>query len=111
VRPLPAYPRQSASEKDLTAMGLAVKVIERKTLFANDPFNFIMVLVTESNKIAHAHRLTSSQQRYLILTYILTNSSKYSLLELCGTLQEMFVVIITYSDQVYTRAKLEKKIN
>jgi hypothetical protein len=115
VRPLPTYPRQSASsevfQKALTATGLAVKVIERKTLFSADPFNFIMVLATESNKITHAHRLTSSQQRDLILTYIPTNSPEYSLLELCGTLQEMFAVISTYSDQVYTRAELEKKIN
>jgi hypothetical protein len=92
-------------------MGLAVKVIERRTLFASDPFNFIMVLATESNKIAHAHRLTSSQQRDLILTYIPTNSPEYSLLELCDTLQEMFAVISTYSDQIYTRAELEKKVN
>jgi hypothetical protein len=115
VRPLPTYPRQGASsevfQKALTATGLAVKVIERKTLFSADPFNFIMVLATESNKIAHAHRLTSSQQRDLILSYIPTNSPEYSLLELCGTLQEMFAVISTYSDQVYTRAELEKKIN
>ncbi len=115
VRPLPSYPRQGASsevfQKALTATGLAVKVIERKTLFSTDPFNFIMVLATESNKIAHAHRLTSSQQRDLILSYIPTNSPEYSLLELCGTLQEMFAVISTYSDQVYTRAELEKKIN
>jgi hypothetical protein len=59
----------------------------------------------------HTHRLTSSQQRDLILSYIPTNSPEYSLLELCGTLQEMFAVISTYSDQVYTRAELEKKIN
>jgi hypothetical protein len=115
VRPLPSYPRQGASsevfQKALTATGLAVKVIERKTLFSTDPFNFIMVLATESNKIAHAHRLTSSQQRDLILSYIPTNSPEYSLLELCGTLQEIFAVISTYSDQVYTRAELEKKIN
>jgi hypothetical protein len=68
VRPLPSYPRQSATteifQKALTATGLAVKVIERKTLFASDPFNFIMVLATESNKIAHAHRLTSHLHPY-----------------------------------------------
>ncbi|RPH79025.1 MAG: hypothetical protein EHM77_06325, partial [Planctomycetaceae bacterium] len=115
VTPLNNYPGEGASadvfQKALSSMGLAVKVIERKTLFANDPFNFILMLATESNKVAHAHRLSRGQQRDMILTYIPTNSPEYSLLELCGNLTEMFAVISTYSDQVYTRAELERKIN
>lgn len=52
----------------MSAMGLAIKVIKCKTLFSTDLFNFIMVLATESNKIAHAHWLSSRQQRDMILT-------------------------------------------
>jgi len=87
-----------------------VKVIERTVTFQNDPFNFILLLCKESNKMAMDFNLSKTQQWNLIFAHI-PPSPVHDFLKLTGDLVNLFKVVSTFATRVVTRQSLEKQIN
>jgi hypothetical protein len=93
------------------SLGLAIKVIEKDVTFKSQPFNFLVEVALESNKMAQTFNLSMNQQTNGFLTFVPSSSKEYTLLTLCDDLSGIFDVISTYSTSMMTQSELEIKIN
>jgi hypothetical protein len=115
IRPLLYYPLGRASEENyrraLVRMTSEVKIIERSCKFAEEPFNFLLNLASESNKIAMDFGLDEEQQRATILRNIPSFSPVYRVMVMATSLKDMMSLISTLATQVSTKRTLENKLN
>lgn len=115
ILPLDFYPNAPASDdsfkRAMVQLNYAVKVIERLTTFSADPFNFVMMVAAESNKVAKDFALSQMQQKNLILSHIPSTNSLYSFLDMADSLKGMLSVISKMANKVSTRNDLEKQID
>ena len=109
------YPEEEAAPdlymEAVRSMSKAVKVIERSCKFEEVPYDFLLEVCMESNKIAANFGLTQGQQMRLIMSYIPTTSNQYAALERAGTLEGIFKLASTCSTRISTRAELDAQIN
>ena len=115
VRVLLFYPPEPGAPGEVYRKALAqsnntIRVIERTVLFNQDPFNFVMRLCRESNKIAADYQLSKKQQWALIFEHIPVGDD-YAYLHRSRDLEDLFLTVSTLATQVVTRPNLEKQIN
>jgi hypothetical protein len=115
VRVLPFYPPEPGASGEIYRKALAhsnntVRVIERTVLFNQDPFNFVMRLCRESNKIAADFQLSKKQQWALIFEHIPVGDD-YAYLQRTRNLEDLFLTVSTMATHIVTRPNLEKQIN
>jgi hypothetical protein len=96
--------------KALAQSNNAIRVIEKTYTYATDPFNYVMMICRESNKLAADFYLSKNQQRNLILEHV-PISAEYNYLKQAKSLEDLFLTVSTLSTQAVTRASLEKQIN
>jgi hypothetical protein len=115
LKPNPNYPILPANDDNLCKARMALinqmKINERKLTFENDPYNYILCLASESNKVAEVHLLTKDQQRDLLLANIPAMDSDQSYLGIADNLDELFKMISVLASNVLTISDLEKHIN
>jgi hypothetical protein len=109
------YPTSSASNevliKAISQMNQRVKVIEKGTTFAGDPFHFAQCVAIESNIVAREYLLSKKQQMDIILSLLPNSVTEYNVLELNTTLEGLLATISTFSTHIMTMPALEKAIN
>ena len=108
------YPSIDADEdlvrKSVIALAAAVKVIERQHTYERDPYNFILFVALEANKVAAIHRLSANQQRELVLN-ALPIDHRRNYYSLAATLEELYQVISVLAPSILTISDLERSIN
>ncbi len=92
-------------------MNQRVKVIEKGTTFAGDPFHFAQCVAKESNIVARDYLLSKKQQMDIILSYLPNSVPEYNVLELNTNLEGLLATISTFSTNIMTMPALEKAIN
>jgi hypothetical protein len=109
------YPSSPASNdvliKAIAQMNQRVKVIEKGTTFAGDPFHFAQCVAVESNVVASDYLLSKKQQMDIILSLLPNSVPEYNVLELNTTLEGLLATISTFSTNIMTMPALEKAIN
>jgi hypothetical protein len=109
------YPTSDASNevhiKAIAQMNQRVKVIEKGTTFAGDPFHFAQCVAVESNIVARDYLLSKKQQMAMILSLLPNSVPEYNVLELNTTLEGLLATISTFSTNIMTMPALEKAIN
>ncbi len=115
LKPNLSYPILPANDDNVRKARMAMinqmKINERKLNFESDPYNYILCLASESNKVAEVHLLTKDQQRDLLLANIPAMDSDNSYLSIADNLDELFKMISVLASNVLTISDLEKHIN
>ena len=88
-----------------------MKTIEKKFVYDKDPYNWVMAMAIEWNKVAAMHKLTRRQQRDLVLNAIPPGDANLSYFGMCDTLEDLFKVISVLASNILTISDLEKAIN
>jgi hypothetical protein len=74
VLPNITYAMEDADEdlfrKATISLAAFMKIIEKKYVYEKDPYNWVMAMAMDSNKVATMHKLTKRQQRDLVLNAI-----------------------------------------
>lgn len=115
ITPNASYPVVGA-EEDLVRKGnlvltASMKVVEKKVTFDKEPYNYILHLCLESNKVAISHKLNQPQQRAMILSHIPSSEPEYSYLDSEPTLSGIFAIVSVMSNRILTISEIEKRIN
>jgi hypothetical protein len=97
--------------KAISQMNQRVKVIEKGTTFAGDPFHFAQCVAKESNIVARDYLLSKKQQMDIILSFLPNSVPEYNVLELNTNLEGLLATISTFSTNIMTMPALEKAIN
>ena len=108
------YPDFDADEdlvrKSVIALAAAIKVIERQNTYEKDPYNFILFVALEANKVAAIHKLSAPQQRELVLN-ALPIDFRRNYYSMTSNLEELYQVISVLAPSILTISDLEKAIN
>ena len=115
LQTLLTYPPEPGASPDTYRKALAqsnhsIRVIEKSYTFTADPFNYVMMICRESNKLAADFYLSKNQQKNLILEHVPT-SVVYNYMKKSTSLEDLFLIVSTLSTHAVTRASLEKQIN
>ncbi len=86
-------------------------MISASVTFDKEPYNYILHLCLESNKVAISHKLNQPQQRAMILSHIPSSEPEYSYLDSEPTLSGIFAIVSVMSNRILTISEIEKRIN
>ena len=115
VLPNVTYAMEDADEdlfrKATISLAAFMKIIEKKYVYEKDPYNWVMAMAMDSNKVATMHKLTKRQQRDLVLNAIPPGDANLSYFGMCDTLDDLFKVISVLASNILTISDLEKAIN
>jgi hypothetical protein len=113
--PIASHPQvdadDTAMQKANVAMGRIATIAGQTFPYSTDPFNHVVYICAESNKIALSHRLSARQHRLLILDAIPSQTNYHKYLEEAESLQVMFAMVSIYATTAMTRTELELAIN
>ena len=101
----------SAMQKANVAMGRIATIAGQTFPYSTDPFNHVVYICAESNKIALSHRLSERQHRLLILDAIPSQTHYHKYLEEAEDLRVLFSMVSMYATSTMTRTELELAIN
>jgi hypothetical protein len=103
----PTIYRQASS----ALLNLIKNVVTVKGLtITKDSYSYILEIALSSNVIANQYILSESQQFSLLLDSLPANSSKFSVLNRCENLEDLFETISTFAPSIPTQCELESKI-
>jgi hypothetical protein len=98
-------------QKANVAMGRIASIAGQTFPYSTDPFNHVVYICAESNKIALSNRLSERQHRLLILNAIPSQTHYHKYLEEAENLKVMFAMVSIYATSAMTRTELELAIN
>lgn len=109
------YPDDYAPEdtyaKAVLSLKAAVGTIEKQTQFSTEPFNYMLELCSESNKIASTYGLTKDQQLKMIMNFVPGTDPVFEIFSDYQKLDDVFEVISAMSTKILTRSELEAQVN
>jgi hypothetical protein len=116
LRPLLLYPDEDEEADEPTfrdaavVMEKGVRVIEKRTAFYQEPWNYQLELCMLSNKIAASHELSMDQQMDLVMRHVPTTSAEYAIIEKCDNLLDLFAIVSQFSSRILTASEIEQQI-
>jgi hypothetical protein len=113
--PIASHPQveadDSAMQKANVAMGQIASIAGQTFPYSTEPFNHVVYICAESNKIALSHRLLERQHPLLILDAIPSQTHYHKYLEEAENLQVMFAMVSICATSAMTRTEMELAIN
>jgi hypothetical protein len=109
------YPDRDADEELVrranVALQASIKSVERRVVYLKDPYNWIMWVALEANKVRAVHRLSKEQQRELVINTIPSSDPDHAYFCMADNLDDLYQVISVLATQILTISDLEKAIN
>jgi hypothetical protein len=104
------YADEELVRKAVISLAANIKVIERQVTYDKDPYNFVLFVALEANKVAATHKLSVQQQWNLILDALPVDYRR-SYYSMTKNLDELYQVISVLASKILTISDLEKSIN
>ena len=115
VRPNPSYPSTDADEdllrKASVALATSIKRLDRNMDPEEDPYNHLLYVALEANKVSSIYKLSKMQQRQLVLNSIPSSDPDYTYFGMAETLDDLYQVISVLASQILTIPQCENLIN
>jgi hypothetical protein len=113
IYPLSSYPPMDADEelvrKAVISLSASIKVIERQLTYEGDPYDFVLYVALEANKVAQMHKLSANQQWELVLN-ALPVDPKRNYYSMTKDIHELYQVISVLAPKILTISDLEKAV-
>ena len=114
-QPFMAHPSfdadDTAVQRANVAMGKIAFIANTTFPYRTDPFNNVLYICAESNKVAQIHRLSENQHHQLILDAIPAQTPYQEYLSQTETLKELFALASINAPSSMTRTEIELAIN